>query len=87
MSCLLEYLNALGKAEREAFAARCGTTVGYLRKAISVGQRLKADVCILIERESAGVVTCEALRPDVDWGYLRQSPAAQQPEEQGVVNA
>jgi len=30
-----------------------------------------AEYCPAIERETAREVTCEQLRPDVDWGYLR----------------
>ena len=30
-----------------------------------------AEHCPAIERETGGAVTCEQLRPDVDWGYLR----------------
>ncbi|KQO23478.1 YdaS family helix-turn-helix protein [Acidovorax sp. Leaf78] len=73
MKPLLDYLNSLPVAEQATFAQRCGTTVGYLRKAVSVGQRLKAEVCINIERESAGRVMCEFLRPEVDWRYLRET--------------
>lgn len=73
MHQILDYLRALPPSERDGFAQRCGTTVGYLRKAASVGQRLKAEVCINIERESARAVTCEELRPDIDWAYLRGS--------------
>jgi DNA-binding transcriptional regulator YdaS (Cro superfamily) len=68
----LAYLNRLNFEERQDFATRCGTSVGYLRKAASVGQ-LGEGLCIRIDRESAGVVTCEDLRPDVDWAYLRRS--------------
>lgn len=75
MQTLLTHLNSLPVAEQAAFAQRCGTTVGYLRKAASVGQRLKAEVCINIDRESARAVTCEELRPDIDWAYLRGSAA------------
>lgn len=32
-----------------------------------------ADYCPAIERATQGQVTCEELRPDVDWGYLRES--------------
>lgn len=73
MDILLAYLNSLDTAARDAFAIKCGTSVGYIRKAISIGQRLGEGLCIAIDRESAGVVTCEALRPDIDWAYLRGS--------------
>lgn len=70
MEQLRAYLNSLPPPERDGFAARCGTTVGYLRKALSARQRLGEGLCIAIERESGGSVLLESLRPDVDWGYL-----------------
>ncbi len=81
----MEYLNGLPVVDQASFAQRCGTTVGYLRKAVSVGQRLNAELCINIERESSGKVTCEAIRPDVDWQYLRSSAPANQ--AQGAINS
>ncbi|MFC5524036.1 transcriptional regulator [Polaromonas jejuensis] len=81
----MKYLSGLSPDERESFALRCGTSVGYLRKACSIGQRLGESLCINIERESHGAVPCEALRPDVDWAYLRNSrpelAGAQAPEQ------
>lgn len=77
MKPLLKYINSLPVAEQQAFAAACGTSVGYLRKAISTKQPLGESLCINLERESGRTVTCEQLRPDVDWAYLRNSqPAA-----------
>lgn len=73
MEKLRDFLNGMDKARRTAFVAACGTTEGYLRKAISVKQKLGADLCIAIERESAGAVPCESVRPDVDWAYIRAS--------------
>lgn len=34
-------------------------------------RRIPAEKCPDIERGTEGRVTCEALRPDVDWAYLR----------------
>lgn len=76
MQKLLAYLNALPRAAQIDFASRCGTSVGYLRKAISTGQKIGESLCIRIERESSRAVRCEDIRPDVDWLYLRQSEAA-----------
>lgn len=73
MKEVLAYLATLQPAEREAFAARCGTTVGYLRKAASVGQRLGENIAICIERESNRAVTVEQIRPDVDWASIRST--------------
>lgn len=77
MDKLLAFLNALGKPDRAAFCDACGTTERYLRKAVSVKQRIGADLCINIDRESKGGVRCEDLRPDIDWAYLRGTAEAQ----------
>lgn len=71
MDKLLTYINGLEPQEREAFAARCKTSLGYLRKAISTKQQLGEGLCIAIERESGRAVTCEELSPDTDWAYIR----------------
>ena len=34
------------------------------------------EVCIAIERETAGAVTVEQLRPDIDWRVIRTPRAA-----------
>lgn len=77
MEKLRDYLNGMSLPAQTAFAGRCGTTIGYLRKAISARAKLDGRTCIAIERESGGSVTCEDIRPDADWGYLRgrQLPA------------
>ena len=72
MENLLQYINQLDPEAREDFARRCGTTLGYLRKAISTSQRLSEILCIRIAVESGGQVLCADLRPDVDWHYYRQ---------------
>lgn len=84
MHPLLEYLNAMPVPDRDEFARRCETTVGYLRKAISTGQKLREGLCINIERESRRHVTCEQLRPDVDWAFLRNACAAAAPNRSAV---
>lgn len=76
MNTLRTYLNSMTRTDQEAFAARCGTTVGYLRKAISVGQVLRETLALAIERESGGGVPLSSLRPDFDAalaasGYVR----------------
>jgi DNA-binding transcriptional regulator YdaS (Cro superfamily) len=68
---LRTYLNSLSLVEQESYATRCGTTVGYLRKAISAKQRIAESTAIALDRESGGQVPVESIRPDVDWAYLR----------------
>lgn len=73
MESLRTYLNSLSRAEQESYAARCGTTVGYLRKALSTKERIAESTVIALDRESGGCVLVEDVRPDVDWAYLRNS--------------
>lgn len=73
VEALRTFLNSMTRAEQDEFAARCDTSIGYLRKAISTGERMRESLVINLERESGGVVLCESLRPDVDWAYLRAS--------------
>lgn len=70
---LLQYLNAMPTTKQDSFAKKVGTSVQYLRKAVCVGQPIRESVVILIEKESDGAVECEALRPDVDWDYIRNT--------------
>jgi len=59
-----------------------GTTASQLAAALQVStvvislwrtkaRQVPADRCIEIERATGGAVRCEALRPDVDWAFLR----------------
>jgi hypothetical protein len=70
MDELLKLLNSMKPAEQAAFAAKCdGTTPGYLRKCISVGQLLGAKICVAIEEETKDLptpITRKMLHPD-DW--------------------
>ncbi len=51
-----------------------------------------AERCPEIEKATSGAVTCEELRPDVDWAYLRGTERnqdslpeeRQKPQKQGV---
>lgn len=69
---LLNYLNSLLPVERERFAERCKTTEGYLRKAISSQQKISEALCVRIASASCGAVTCESLRPDVNWAEFHR---------------
>lgn len=69
MKKLLAYLNSLSPDQRNVFENATGTTIGYMRKAVSVNQRLGAEICVAIEQASHGVVTRKDLRPD-DWASI-----------------
>ncbi len=69
MKKLLDYFNGLSDRERQDFLNRSGITVGYLRKACSVGQRLNCGYCVAIEKATGGAVSRKDLRPD-DWHLI-----------------
>lgn len=58
------FLNSLSLVEQRDFAHRCGTTINYLRKAISQNSTLGTELCVAIEQESKGIVTRKDLVPN-----------------------
>jgi DNA-binding transcriptional regulator YdaS (Cro superfamily) len=66
MDKLLNYINSLSACEKDDFSAKCKTSIGYLRKAISKGSLLSPALCVLIENASNSEVTRVDLRPN-DW--------------------
>lgn len=85
MKTLRSYLNGLDRAEQAVYAKQCGTTVGYLRKACSVGQPLREKLCALLELHSHRAVTRQDLRPEdwhVIWPELRSAADAEAASEQ-----
>lgn len=71
---LLDYIKGLDKEQLEAFAAGCETSVGQIKQVAYENRRASAALAIAIDRMTTGEVSCEALRPDIDWQYLRQNP-------------
>ena len=73
MDKLLNHINGMSPAEQEEFAKSCGTSIGYIRKAISTGQKFGESLCMSFEEETDGAITCEELRPDLlkQWAYIR----------------
>ncbi len=67
---LKSFLQSMPVTEREAFAVRCGTTFRHLQN-VAYGKTCGESLAINVERESARRVTCEELRPDVDWAAIR----------------
>jgi DNA-binding transcriptional regulator YdaS (Cro superfamily) len=71
---LIELIRSLEPNQLDALAERSGTTVGNLKQ-IAYGYRLAGPgLAINLDRESGRAVTCEELRSDIDWAYLRNSP-------------
>ncbi len=69
MEKLRSYLNALSIAMQREFANKCGTSIEYLRKAISAKQKLGEALSVQIEINSQGKVTRQDLHPN-DWAQI-----------------
>lgn len=68
---LKTYLQTMSLRDREAFAKRVGTSAKHLTN-VSYGYRPCGEsLAIEIERETGRAVTCETLRPDVNWAFIR----------------
>lgn len=65
MEPLRKYLATLSPSDQAAYAKRCGTTIGYLRKALSTKPRLDGALVRKLDEESGGNVSRYDLRSDV----------------------
>lgn len=65
MDTLRGYLNSITPEDQAAYARRAGTTIGYLRKALSKGQKFDGALARRLDEESRGSVSRHDLRPDV----------------------
>lgn len=63
---LPDYLKSLpDEAARRAFGEQCDSSIGYMRNVIGdPSKKFGAALCVLIERNSFGVVTRQELRDD-----------------------
>lgn len=73
---LKTYLRTLSAEDRLSFAARCGASLTHLKFVAYGAKNLSCELAINIERESAGAVRVEELRPDADWHVIRGTKAA-----------
>ena len=65
METLRTYLATLSVADQVSYALRCGTTVGYLRKALSTKPKFDGALALRLDEESNGAVRRSDLRPDI----------------------
>lgn len=68
---LIEYLKTTTQA---AFATEFKVTQAAVSQWL---KKVPAERCPAIEKATGGLVTCEEMRPDVDWAYLRASGSTQ----------
>lgn len=62
---LKKFWKTLGPGERDAIAAKAGTTTEYLRQVLACGRRCSASMAKSIESATEGKVSRKALRPDI----------------------
>jgi DNA-binding transcriptional regulator YdaS (Cro superfamily) len=70
---LLSFIRTLKPEQLAQLAAGCGTSVGQIKQVAYGHRRASAQLAISIDSCTSGAVPCEALRPDIDWQYLRDS--------------
>lgn len=70
---LRQFLNSLPNGGQKALAEQLNISPAYLYQVAKGIRSASEQLSIKIERASDRKVTCEELRPDVDWAYLRQT--------------
>ena len=71
MNAIAEAINGAGGPAKVARACHVSVqAVCFWRDGL---RKLPADHCITLEKLNQGQVRCEAMRPDVDWAYLRSA--------------
>lgn len=68
---LKSFLASLTVQEKDVFAKKCSTTVGYLNQIMYGNSKCSASLAIKIDKESKGLVSCDLLCPDADFNYIR----------------
>lgn len=64
---LKEYWDQIPAKQKEAFAKRCGCTVGHMRNVANGYKPVTEKLAYAIDRVTSGVVPKEKLRPDFQW--------------------
>jgi DNA-binding transcriptional regulator YdaS (Cro superfamily) len=65
------YLLSQGKGAAAELASKLNVSPVLISQWRYGARQVPAERCPEIERATGGLVKCESLRPDVDWGYLR----------------
>ena len=63
MDKLKAHINSMTTLEQFFFAHRCGTTIGYIRKRISIGGRFGPKIAAAIDRETGGKIPFAEIGP------------------------
>lgn len=74
-------MNEITVDRRREIAAKSGIGDAYLYQILTGRKVATPQLCITLERESRREITCEQLRPDIDWAYLRGTRKRKQTSE------
>jgi DNA-binding transcriptional regulator YdaS (Cro superfamily) len=75
------YWTSLDSAAKRSLAHSLNTSLAFLSQIAHGHRRCREALAIAIERDSAGAVTVEEMRPDVPWHVIRNRPAKRQVDE------
>lgn len=90
--CRIEGMNAISRAiESIGSASKLADVLGVTPQAVCFWRdglrKFPAELCPRVERATSRAITCEDLRPDVDWSYLRgTTPSPTNPAAQEIAN-
>lgn len=70
---LQEYLKSSARGEMSRLSKTIGISLPIVSFWVSGKRQVPAERCPDIEKFTEGKVTCEELRPDVNWAVLRNS--------------
>lgn len=59
------------KISQSKFAKKIKVTQGFISRLILNKTAVPFKLCITVEKATNRQVTCEELRPDIDWSFLR----------------
>ena len=68
---LKSFMSGLAAHEKEEFAKKCETSVGYLNQIMYGNSKCSASLAIRIDKESRALVPCDDLCPEADFDYIR----------------
>jgi DNA-binding transcriptional regulator YdaS (Cro superfamily) len=68
---LRTYLDQSSRGMSTALARALCVTPVLISQWATNKRQVPAERCLTIEKATGGAVTCEEMRPDVDWEYLR----------------
>jgi hypothetical protein len=74
------------EAAREAFAVRCGSSLGHLRNVMYGLRTCAEELGVALERESGGALPCELVCPGIRWHRIKDAAWKWHPKGRPVID-